>query len=278
MRWRVALRAVAVGVASSALAYVAAVASLQRQLLFPRPAASGAPPPPADVRKVWLASADGAVEAWYLPPERRSAARAPLLVFFHGNGELIDFVADEFSEPRGWGMGLLLVEFPGYGRSAGTPSQASISEVALAAGDWARQRDDLDAERIVAYGRSLGGAAAAILATQRPMAALVLESTFTSVRSFAHDFWVPELIVRDPFDTLTLLQSYSRPLLVIHGERDRVVPIDHGRRLSRAVRGSQLKVLGCGHNDCERPWQVVREFLVEADVVREQAVLPTIVY
>jgi hypothetical protein len=173
----------------------------------------------------------------------------------------------DFDEPRDWGVGVLLVEFPGYGRSAGTPSQTSITSAAIAAFDWTRVQPHVDASRIVAYGRSLGGAAAAILASNRNAAALVLESTFTSVRSFAHRFLVPEFIVRDPFDSLSLLATYAGPTLIFHGDNDEVVAFDHGQRLARAARFGEFHPLPCGHNDCPRQWATVRKFLVSHGVL-----------
>ncbi len=214
----------------------------QRRLLFPRPPLSGAPTRPDGVGQIWL-------------------------LFFHGNGELIDYWPGEFAEPRGWGIGTLLVEFPGYGRSGGSPSQASIEATALAAYDWAASQAFVERSRIVACGRSLGGGAATILASKRPLAALVLESTFTSVRSFAHRFWAPELAARDPFDSLSLLREYAGPVLVLHGARDELIPPVHAERLAGADRRSELHLLPCGHNDCPRSWSRVRDFLVTSGVL-----------
>jgi fermentation-respiration switch protein FrsA (DUF1100 family) len=222
---------------------------------------------PVDARPIWLSIPGARVEAWYLPPTKTTGERAPLLIYFHGNGELIDYWATEFAEPRSFGFGALLVEYPGYGRSSGSPSQASITATALAAYDWATAQPFVDPTRIVAYGRSLGGGAATLLASQRAIAALVLESTFTSVRSFAHRFLAPEFAVRDPFDSLSLLRAYSGPVLVLHGDRDEIVPPRHAEDLARAARGSNLRYLPCGHNDCPRPWSIVLDFLVTSRVL-----------
>ena len=124
------------------------------------------------------------------------------MLFTHGNGELIDYWPEEFDEPRRWGVGVLLVEYPGYGRSDGTPSETSITEGMLAAYDWARQQAHIDASRIIPYGRSLGGGAAAILSVERPVPALILESSFSSVAAFASGFGAPRFLVRDHFDSV----------------------------------------------------------------------------
>jgi uncharacterized protein len=254
-------RAVVAGVALLALSYVILIACFQRRLLYPRPSVAGAAPRPSDAQQVWLATSFGRVEAWYLPPQRERGSKTPLIIYFHGNGELIDSSPALVSAPRSWGMGVLLVEFPGYGRSDGEPSEQSIRAAALAAHDWARARADLDSARIVAYGRSLGGAAAAILATERRTRALVLESTFTSIKSFAHQLLVPELVVLDPFDTEQRLAAYAGSVLVLHGDRDRLIPLRHAEQLARTAPKAQLQVLHCGHNDCARPWATLRAFL-----------------
>lgn len=266
LRWRFIGVAVAIGVLGMASAYVGAMLVFQRRLLFPRPTLSGVPARPQDALQVWLPTPAGQVEAWYLPPAGAVSGPAPAIVFFHGNGELIDFLPADFAEPRRWGLGVLLVEFPGYGRSSGAPSQETITDTALAAHEWTRTQGTIDSQRIIAYGRSLGGGAAAILAAQRPIAGLVLESTFTSVRSFAHDFWLPELAVLDPFDTLAVLAAYEGPVLILHGSRDQVVPVHHAEALARAARHSELELVSCGHNDCPPPWSKVRRFLVARGV------------
>ena len=95
----------------------------------------------------------------------------------------------------------------------------------------------------------------------------MLESTFTSVRSFAHGLLVPEFIVRDPLDSLSLLASYRGPALLFHGERDQIVPFDHGQQLARAARLGELHPLPCGHNDCPKQWGTIRKFLAAHDVL-----------
>jgi len=233
----------------------------QRALLFPAPAVAGAPARPADAEQVWLAGAAGPTEAWFLPATTPSAGPRPLLVFTHGNGELIDFWPEAFDEPRRWGAAVLLVEYPGYGRSPGEASEASITASVLAAYDWARARPEVDAGRIVAYGRSVGGGPACQLAARRPVAALVLESAFTSVRAFARGFGAPAFLVRDPFDNLAVVREYRGPLLLLHGSRDDIIPPGHSRALAAAARQAELHLLPCGHNDCPREWPLVRAFL-----------------
>ena len=153
---------------------------LQPRVLYPRPPTPAVPPTlPPNATQVWLGP-ERTTEAWLLRPDERNAP-FPVLIFTHGNGELIDHWLAPFGAVPELGMGALLLEYPGYGRSGGTPSEKSITEAIVAAYDWVREQPGVDPARIVAYGRSLGGGAACALARERKVAALVLESTFTSV-------------------------------------------------------------------------------------------------
>ena len=249
------------------LAYWGVLFLAQRAVLFPAPSLAGAPDPAADVQQVWLAGAAGPVAAWFLPPIPASSTPGPLLIFTHGNAELIDFWPEAFQEPRTWGVAVLLLEYPGYGHSTGRPSESSITHASLAAYDWARAQPAIDARRIVAYGRSLGGGAACRLAARRPVAALILESTFTSIRAFAGRFGAPAFLVRDPFDNLAFVRDYQGPLLLLHGSHDEVIPAQHSRTLAAAAPQAELHLLPCGHNDCPQAWTVIRAFLEHHDIL-----------
>ena len=257
---------------AGAVVGVALLYRLQRAAMFP---VAGLPGPRANVEaaggeRLWL-DADGArVEAYFLPARGASnGARAPLLVFAHGNGERIDDWVEAFAPARELGLAALLVEYPGYGRSAGTPSQKSVAAAMLAAYDGALGRPDVDPARIVGYGRSLGGGAVCDLSTERPLKALVLESTFTSVADLARGLGLPRFLVRDPFDNAAALARFTGPVLIVHGERDDLIPVAHAHRLHGIAADSRLVVeSGCGHNDCPRPWELLREFLIDAGVLR----------
>jgi hypothetical protein len=230
-------------------AYLAVLFLVQRSLLFPIPASvPGDPGARAEI--VRIRGLDAEASGLFLAP-RPAAGRAPLIIFMHGNGELADDWIPEFESPRTWGVGVLLVEYPGYGRAPGAPSEKSITAAVQAAYDWAAADPRIDPTRIVAYGRSLGGGAAARLAVDRKVAALILESAFTSVADFAAGFLAPSFLIRDPFDNRQALRAYRGPLLVIHGRQDRVVPIAHGRELAAHVPGARLHELSTTvEDDC----------------------------
>jgi len=236
----------------------------QRSLLFPGSRAFGTVGP-EDVggERLWL-DADGArTEAWLLPA--LDGARGPLVVYAHGNGELIDHWVEAFEPARARGVTALLVEYPGYGRSDGSPSETSIRAAMTAAFDFAVRERGFDASRVVGWGRSLGGGAICALARERPLAALVLESTFTSTVQMARLFGLPpslaRLLVRDRFDNLALLRRFSGPVLLLHGEHDEIIPPSHAQALHDNSPASELYWLPCGHNDCARPWPPVLRFL-----------------
>jgi fermentation-respiration switch protein FrsA (DUF1100 family) len=194
-----------------------------------------------------------------------------VVIFAHGNAELIDFWPETLKKFTLLGVGMLLVEYPGYGRSQGTPSQGSITEALVGAYDTLAERKDVDSSRIVLFGRSLGGGAICALAAQRPAAALILLSTFVSIQSFARNFFVPGFLVRDPFDNLAVVSSYSGPVLIMHGRNDDIIPYNHGKALYGAALNGQMITYECQHNDCPPSWEVfwqdVQSFLLDAGIL-----------
>ena len=251
--------------------YCLALFLLQRQLMFPRYlVGAGNARAPDGVVTAWVKAPFGRVETWYMPPPAGRPS-APAAIVAHGNGELIDDLPAEFAPLQAMGLGVLMVEYPGYGRSEGTPSQVRIAEVFQRAYDRLAALPEIDAERIVFFGRSLGGGAACDLTRFRKARALILMSTFTSARSFARRYLAPGLLVRDPFDNLAALKRYGGPVLVVHGRHDEVVGFGHAGALVDATADARLMELDCGHNDCppdpERFWREVESFLLDAQVL-----------
>ena len=244
-----------------AVALVAAWMGLQRRVIYPRPQRPEPPQLPAGVETVWLGR-DENVEAWLLAPA--ASAPFPVVMFMHGNGELIDDHVDVL-ELTGEGLGVLLVEYPGYGRSGGSPNERSITAAVVAAFDYLGAQPQVDAARIVAYGRSIGGGAACALAAVRPLAALVLESSFTRLADLMPRF-VPRALMLDRFDNLAVVAAGDSPVLVLHGERDRIIPYAHGEALARAA-GTTPFPMACGHNDCPTPLREIARFLREHGII-----------
>ncbi len=248
--------------------YCGLLFTLQRQMLFPRHMLRAAGPlKPADPWQLLsIPLPDGPVQALLaLPADTRRPS--PLVVFAHGNGELIDFWPPLLQPLVEKGVGVLLVEYPGYGRSAGDPSQKSITAAMVAAYDLVARRPDVDPARIAFWGRSLGGGAVCQLARHRQAAGLILMSTFTSARSFARRYLVPSVLVKDPFDNLVVVKSFRNPVWVVHGRHDEVIPYRHGRLLAAAAPTGQLITYPSGHNDCPPDWRLfwqdIRPFFMQ---------------
>lgn len=245
---------------------------MQRQFIYPGRHIRVSGPPPAGIEPIAVVTAAGQGEAWFMPPlKRRQGERRPLVIFFHGNGEVMDNLPEQAEGFRGLGMGVLLVEYPGFGRFPGKPDEKGIGEAAVAAYDAVLRREEVDPQRIVLFGRSLGGGAACALAARRPSAALILQSTFTSLKAFAGGFLVPGFLVRDVFDNGTVVAAYRQPILLFHGSGDTTIPPGHSRELQRMAPHARLVEYPCGHNDFPPDWQefyrTIAGFLRDAGVV-----------
>ena len=249
---------------------------LQDRIVFPCPRA---PEPDTSalrqqgIERLWLTAADGArVETWYLRGAGRSAAHpGPAVIYTHGNGELIDYWPAMLDTYRQWGVSVLLPEYRGYGRSTGRPSQATVVADMQQAQDWLLHQPDVDPSRIILHGRSLGGGVAAALAARRPPAALILESTFTSIAAFFNRLAIPSALCTSPFATDEVITALPCPILVFHGSRDEVVPVAHGRRLHALAPHSLYVEMDAGHNDFPpdptRYWRDILAFLRENGVL-----------
>ncbi len=255
--------------------YCGVFVMMQRQFLFPGPQTAVPPAGVArlpDVEQIWLTTSFGQVEAWFLPPVLATGIQAaPTIIFAHGNAELIDDWSEDLHPFTELGIGVLLVEYPGYGRSTGEPSQASVTETFVTAYDVITAHDAVDAERIILLGRSLGGGAVCALATERPSAGLILMSTFTGVQAFVDHMGIPGMLIQDPFDNLAVVRDYPGPVLVIHGEYDTLIPYEQGVVLAQAAQYGELITYMCGHNDCPPSWNVywqdVTAFLERAGII-----------
>jgi fermentation-respiration switch protein FrsA (DUF1100 family) len=260
--WKKRLREYALVLPIIYLIWCSAAFMIQDRFIFPRSLSAASAEPGATPRggeSIWIdaGTADKPikVEAWYIPAPGSSAEyKAPAVVYFHGNAEIIDWCPDR---TRGWtqrGYAVLIPEFRGYGRSGGSPSQAGIVADALRFYDLLAARPEIDAARIIMHGRSLGGGVACQLAAARPCAALVLESAFTSVASMSWSMGVPSFLVKHPFHNDRVLAKLDRPVLLLHGQSDTIIPPSHARKLHEISRASMLIEMPGGHNDFPRSW------------------------
>ncbi|HEX9627963.1 MAG TPA: alpha/beta hydrolase [Acidiferrobacterales bacterium] len=185
---------------------------------------------------VELTAADGvALHGWYLP---RAGARRVLL-FFHGNAGNISHRRESIEIFHRLGLDVFIIDYRGYGRSAGRPGEAGLYRDADAAWKYLTTERGVREADIVVFGRSLGGAVAAELASRTRPGTLILESTFPSARAAARSVFplLARLIVlRFGFDTAAHLQTVSCPVLVLHSPDDEIMPFALGERVFQAAR------------------------------------------
>jgi hypothetical protein len=189
------------------------------------PAAAGLP----QAEEAMLTSSDGErLVAWHIAPR----GEKPVVIYFHGNGGALNLRADRFRWLTADGTGLVALSYRGYGGSTGKPSEAGLILDAAAAYDFAAAR--YPAKRIVLWGESLGTAVAIALAAEREIGGLILDAPFTSaadIGAAAYPFAPVRWLVKDAFYSDRRIARVRAPLLVLHGERDTIIPIKFGERL-----------------------------------------------
>lgn len=273
--WLRGVRRVVVFLGALYVAWLIAGCALQRKMIFPREYADQVPLATEGINgleQIWIETPEGKVEAWYMPGFGRIDKRpGPAVIFAHGNAELIDHNAKALMEYRYMGIGVLLCEYRGYGRSAGSPSQAAITDDFIKAYDWLAARPEVKPDEIIFHGRSLGGGVVCSLAQHRKPAALIVQSTFISMKKMAAKYALPAFVVSDPFDNEAAMQSLDCPMLIFHGERDSIIPFAHGEHLASVAKGSTFIKYDCDHNDFppseKTYWQDIRTFLTEKGLV-----------
>ena len=186
------------------------------------------------VREITLNTADGLSPlSWYLPPRDGR----PVIAYFHGNGGHIGYRAGRLRKFARKGYGVLMTEYRGYGGNPGTPTEPGLIADGAAALDFLGG-EEITPNRLVIYGESLGSGVAVPLAAKREVAGLILEAPFTSVAEVAqyhYSFMPASTLVRDRFDSLARIGDVKAPILILHGERDRIVPARFGRALFDAA-------------------------------------------
>ena len=223
--------------------------------------------------EVTVASVDGTqLHGWLV--KAPSAEHAPLVLYFGGNAEEVSYMLEAVGDPaRGDtpGTAWLIFNYRGYGASEGSPSERALVADAVTLFDYASGLPGIDAQRIFAFGRSLGGGVAVALAAQRPVRAVILVSPFDSLAAVAKRYYwyLPvDWMLKHRFESIALAAQIKQPLLCFIAERDEVIPPEHAERLFAAWAAPKRRVLlgGAGHNTTDGAagfWPAVRVFIEE---------------
>mgnify|MGYP005836959451 FL=1 len=199
------------------------------------------------VEDVWLRSGEHRIHGWWAPLEGAPA----VVLFLHGNAGNVTHRARNIRAWRSAGASILVIDYRGYGRSEGRPSEAGIYEDALAGYRYLRGRGHRP-EQILVHGESLGTVAAGHVAAMEPVAGLILEAPFSSARAVAQSV-LPLLgpLLVWGFDLESRIGGVHAPVLVIHGEQDEIIPFRLGRAVFEAAPGPKQfwAIPGAGHND-----------------------------
>ncbi|MCP3385657.1 MULTISPECIES: alpha/beta hydrolase [unclassified Bradyrhizobium] len=246
------LKWIAIVVAAGYLAGLVLLYVKQRDMLFPiptterkSPAAAGFPQAEEHI----LTTSDGEkVIVWHVPPKPGRS----VVLFFHGNGDFLAGLAGRFKSITADGTGLVALSYRGYAGSSGAPSEDGLLRDGAAAYSFARER--YDAQRIAAWGFSLGTGVAVAIASEHPVGKLILEAPYTSIADVAaaHFPFVPvRLLIRDPFHSDQRIARVAIPLLIVHGAQDQTIPIAFGEKLFALAREPKqfVRVAGGGHDD-----------------------------
>ena len=229
------LSAIAIYAALCAFMYFA-----QRSLMyFPdrsqtAPADAGLP----EAKEEKLVTADGnTIIVWHIPPRDETK---PVVVYFHGNGGALNLRVQRFAKLALEGIGVVGVSYRGYGGSTGMPTEDGLIADGIAAYEFAAKL--YTPARIALWGESLGSGIAVAVASEAPVAKLVLESPFTSAADVGASiyFFLPvRLLMKDQFRSDLRIKNVKAPVLILHGERDSTVPIAFGERLFEMIAGEK---------------------------------------
>lgn len=217
------------------LCIIAGMYVFQRRLLY-HPEVATLPPPSfqlPNTRQITLTTTDGIrITAWH----HSGSDSKPTVIYFHGNsGHMgVDYRVERFHTLTSQGFGLLALSYRGYGDSEGSPSEAGLMEDARATIHYALDVLHLLPQHIWLFGESLGSGVAVRMASEFTVGGIILDSPYTSAADRAAELypWLPiHLIMKDHFNSLDLISRIHAPILIVHGEDDTVIPVQHGKTL-----------------------------------------------
>lgn len=215
---------------------------------------------------IYFLSEDGKkLHGWFIlcPDAKRT------VLFLHGNGGNISHRIDKIGILHKAGVNVFIIDWRGYGRSEGSPSEQGIYRDAQAAYDFLITRKNAPPRQIILYGESLGGSVAVDLASRREVGGVILEGAFSSGQDMARVIypWLPGFFVRNSYDSLHKIQTVKAPLIFLHSRDDEIVPYRLARKLFEAAPGKKAFIdLDGGHNTLffdsgERYRKAIRDFI-----------------
>ena len=196
---------------------------------------------------VWIGTVDEIeISGWWIPADGANKT----VLFFHGNAGNMGDCLDKIRVIRGIGFNLLLIDYRGFGKSAGSPTEKGLFLDADAAMGYLVEKKQIEPGSIILWGFSLGGAVAARTAEKHHAGMLILESAFTSLTEAANDIfpWVPGRVLKNhSYDTMKYVKRVNIPTLVIHSVDDEIIPFHHGQRLYDAIAAPKafIEIQGC---------------------------------
>jgi len=193
------------------------------------------------------------LHGWLCEPVDANEEERPVLLWFHGNAGHLAHRVDVLLLLSRLPADVLIIDYRGYGRSEGSPTEKGIHQDGRAAWRYLTEVRGVDPSRIVIYGVSLGGAVAVDLACAVEPAGLIVQSSFTSVPAMASEYYpfIPGWMIRTRLDSLSKIGEVGCPVMVAHSQMDDVVPYEHGQRLFSAARQDKrfVEIDGAAHNE-----------------------------
>lgn len=212
------------------------------------------------IEECWFTAPDGVkLHGWFCVPHRNSGgdlvpeAAEMVLLWFHGNAGNISHRYGMIRAVMPLRVNVFIIDYRGYGKSEGRPSEAGLYLDARAAWDYLIEHRGISADRIIIFGKSLGSAPAIDLAAQTSPAGLIVQSGFTSVADVAATIlpFFPRFLLRTKMESQRKIPDVRCPKLFVHSPADEIIPYRLGRRLFEAASEPKqfYEVTGASHND-----------------------------